>query len=55
MIFIPATLCSLKSWSKVLAAILKLLFEQDKSYDEKTEYFSAIKTFWVVLSNEPVI
>ena len=47
--------CSIKTLSKYITSVFKLFYKQIESYNKKCEYFSGVKSFWVVQNNKPVI
>ena len=52
---IAAPKCSIKPLNKAITAIFKLMYHQIERYNEKTKYYSGIKSIWVVKSNETVV
>ena len=52
---IAAPKCSIKPLATSITLALKLLYKQIESYNNKTSYFSGVKTFWPILNNLPVI
>ena len=52
---IAAPKCSIKPLNKAITAILKLLFHQIQRYNEKSYFYSGVKTFWVVQNNEEIL
>ena len=49
--------CSIKPLSRALTSIFKLFYKQIEAYNLKCQYFSGVKSFWVVQfqNNQPVI
>jgi len=47
--------CSIKPLSKVLTKIFKLFFRQVQTYNEKSFFYSSVKTFWVIQNITEVI
>ena len=52
---IAAPKCSVKPLSKAVTAALKLLYKQIENYNYKTHYYSSVKTFWPIQSNQAVL
>ena len=52
---IAAPKCSIKPLASSITSALKLLYKQIESYNDRSSYFSGIKTFWPILNNLPVI
>ena len=52
---IAAPKCSIKPLNKVMTAILKLLFNQIEKYNQKSCFYSGVKSFWVVQNNEAIL
>ena len=52
---IAAPKCSIKPLNKAITAIFKLFFHQIQKYNQKSHFYSGIKSFWVVENNEAVI
>ena len=52
---IAAPSCSIKPLSKALTKIFKLFFRQVQTYNEKSYFYSSVKTFWVIQNNTDVI
>lgn len=52
---IAAPDCSIKPLSKAITKIFKLFYRQIETYNAKSYFFSHVKSFWVIQSNEKVI
>lgn len=52
---IAAPKCSIKPLATSITLALKLLYKQIESYNDRSSYFSGVKTFWPILNNSPVI
>ena len=52
---IAAPNCSIKPLSKAITKIFKLFYRQIENYNDKSHFYSYIKTFWVIQNNENVI
>ena len=51
LIIIAASTCFLKSFSKSLTVVFKILFHQTKSNNIQSRYCSGINTIWTILKN----
>ena len=47
--------CSIKPLAKALTKIFKLFYRQIECYNNKSYFYSHIKSFWVMQNNEDVI
>ena len=54
-LIIAMSKCSVKPLSKVVTAPLKLTYKQIGNYNFKIQYYSGVKTFWLVHGNQSVI
>ena len=54
-LIIAAPNCSIKPLSKAITKIFKLFYRQIENYNDKSHFYSYIKTFWVIQNNENVI
>ena len=52
---IAAPKCSIKPLNKAITAIFKLFFHQIEKYNQKSHFYSGVKSFWVVENNEAVL
>ena len=52
---IAAPNCSIKPLSQTVTKIFKLFYRQIETYNKKSQFFSYVKTFWVIQNNENVI
>ena len=52
---IAAPKCSIKPLNKAITAIFKLLFRQIEKYNQKSYFYSGVKSFWVVQNNEAIL
>ena len=52
---IAAPKCAIKPLSKSITSIFKLFYNQIETYNNKSHFYSGVKTFWVVQNNKPVI
>ena len=52
---IAAPNCSIKPLAQSLTSIFKLFQKQIRTYNEKSFFFSGVKTFWVIDNNTPVL
>ena len=52
---IAAPNCSIKPLSKVITKIFRLFYRQIETYNAKSEFYSSVKTFWVIQNNQSVI
>ena len=52
---IAAPNCSIKPLSQTITKIFKLFYRQIEKHDSKLQFFSSVKTFWVIQNNESVI
>ena len=52
---IAAPDCSMKPLAKAVTKLFKLFYKQIERYNEKTFYFSSIKSFWVIDNNNKVL
>ena len=52
---VASSVSSVKPLSKLISSILKLMFKQIKSYNNKCQSFGGINTLWTVRNEEPVI
>ena len=46
---------SIKPLARTITSILRLLFRQIQTYNDKCRFFIGVNTFWVVQNNKPVI
>ena len=51
---IAAPNCSVKPLSKAVTKFFKLFYRQIEKYNEKSQFYSSAKTFWVIQNNENV-
>ena len=52
---IAAPNCSIKPLARSVTAMFKLFQKQIRTYNEKSKFFSGVKTFWVIDNNTPVL
>ena len=52
---IAAPNCSVKPLSQAVTNIFKLFYRQIETYNAKSQFYSSVKTFWVIQNNENVI
>ena len=52
---IAAPNCSVKPLSQAVTKIFKLFYRQIETYNAKSQFYSSVKTFWVIQNNENVI
>ena len=45
---------SIKSLSKNVTSAFKLFYKQIEAYNQKSQFFSGVNTFWVIQNNKPV-
>ena len=52
---IAAPNCSIKPLLQTITKIFKLFYRQIENYNAKSQFYSSVKTFWVIQNNENVI